>query len=406
MRYYLGIDWADAEHRVWIGDPEGHQVAIRRVPHTAEGFAEFGRWLDEQRAAGHELWAAIERPDGRVVDFLLDHAVLVYAVNPKALDRARDRYRASPAKDDGFDAFVLGQFLRTDHEQLHALRPTSPAAEELKLLSRDYEHWIRQQTRLVNQLTLTLKEYYPRALELFADLTTQTARDFLRRYPTPETLAALRVRQWQGFGRAHRMPAARAAQLWETLRAPQLPVPEHVVRAKARRTRTLVHELSAVLDAVAEYREAVEGFFATLPAAQLTKTLPAGGTGVLVAGIWAELGDGRGRWESAAHLEAYAGTVPVTQASGQQRRVQFRYACNHRLRYGFTQYAFVSVNYCEWARAYYRQQRRRGHSHSRALRALGAKWAKIFFVMWQRQVPYEEDHHLATIARQQLRQVA
>jgi hypothetical protein len=406
MRYYLGIDWADEEHRVWIGDPEGHEVAVRRVAHTAEGFADFGRWLDEQRAAGQELWAAIERPDGRLVDFLLDHAVLVYAVNPKALDRARDRYRASHAKDDGFDAFVLGQFLRTDHEQLHALRPNSPGAEELKLLARDYEHWIRQQTRLVHQLTLTLKEYYPRALELFGDLTTQTARDFLRRYPTPEAAAQLRPRQWQAVVRAHRMPAARAAQLWQTLQAPQLPVPGHVVRAKARHMHTLVRELSAVVDAVTEYREAVESFFAALPAAQLTKTLPAGGTGVLVAGIWAELGDARGRWQSGAHLEAQAGLVPVTQASGKQRGVTFRFACNHRLRYGFTQYAFVSVNFCEWARAYYRQQRQRGHSHSRALRALGAKWAKIFFVMWERQVPYQEDHHLATIARQHMRQVA
>ncbi len=152
MRYYIGIDWADQEHRVWIGNADGHALATRRVPHSAEGFAEFGRWLDEQRAAGHELWVAIERPDGRLVDFLLDHGVVVYPVNPKALDRARDRYRASASKDDAFDAFVLGQFLRTDHEHLHPLMPSSPAAEELKLLARDAAQLVRQQTRLLNQL--------------------------------------------------------------------------------------------------------------------------------------------------------------------------------------------------------------------------------------------------------------
>ncbi len=97
MRYDIGVDWADAEHAVWAEDAQGTRVLSRAVPHTAEGLAEWGRWLDEQRTAGTELWAAIERPDGRVVDFLPDHGVVVFPVNPKALDRARDRFRMSQA---------------------------------------------------------------------------------------------------------------------------------------------------------------------------------------------------------------------------------------------------------------------------------------------------------------------
>ena len=89
MRYYLGVDWADQTHAVWVVDERGTKVALRTVPHTAEGLSEWGRELDEWRAQGIELWAAIERPEGRVVDFLLDHGVVVYPVNPKALDRAR-----------------------------------------------------------------------------------------------------------------------------------------------------------------------------------------------------------------------------------------------------------------------------------------------------------------------------
>ena len=136
---------------------------MRTVPHTAEGLSEWGRELDEWHAQGIELWAAIERPEGRVVDFLLDHGVVVYPVNPKALDRARDRFRQSAAKSDPFDARVLADFLRTDHAHLRALQPSSEAAQELKLLTDDYQRQIRQQTRLVNQLTTTLKAYYPRA---------------------------------------------------------------------------------------------------------------------------------------------------------------------------------------------------------------------------------------------------
>ena len=168
MRYYLGVDWADQTHAVWVVDERGTKVAARTVPHTAEGLSEWGRELDEWRAQGIELWAAIERPEGRVVDVLLDHGVMVFPVNPKALDRARDRFRQSGAKSDPFDARVLADFLRTDHAHLRALQPSSEAAQELKLLTEDYQRQIRQQTRLVNQLTITLKAYYPRALEVAA----------------------------------------------------------------------------------------------------------------------------------------------------------------------------------------------------------------------------------------------
>ena len=173
---------------------------------------------------GLELWAAIERPEGRVVDFLLDHGVVVYPVNPKTLDRARDRFRQGGAKSDPFDARVLAEFLRTDHPRLQALQPSSEAAQELKLLTEDCQRQIRQQTRLVNQLTATLKTYYPRALEV-AELTTALARDFLQAYPTPVAVVALTERQWQRWARAHRLSEARTQELWAILQRPQLPVP-------------------------------------------------------------------------------------------------------------------------------------------------------------------------------------
>ena len=280
VRYYLGVDWADQTHAVWGVDEQGTQVGARLVPHTAEGLSEWGRELDQWRAQGIELWAAIERPDGRVVAFLLDHGVVIYPVNPKALDRARDRFRQSGAKSDPFDARVLADFLRTDSTHLRALRPSSDAAQELKLLTADYQRQIREQTRLVNQLTATLNAYYPRALEV-AELTTTLAREFLRAYPTPDALAALTERRWQRWARAHRVSDARTRQLWDILQPPQLPVPPHVVRTKARLMTTLVSELAPVLAAVPEYREAIEDFFAGLPAAQWARTLPIGEHGII-----------------------------------------------------------------------------------------------------------------------------
>jgi transposase len=406
-RYYIGVDWGDRLHQMYIGDDEGKKVREMKVQESPEGLAEIGRWLDERRAEGIELWAAIEKPAGRIVDFLLDHGVEVYPVNPKAVDRVRDRYRMSDSKSDAFDAYVLAEFLRTDQAHLKVLRPSSEKAQELKMLSRDQRRVGRHKTRLLHQLTTTLKEYYARPLEVFDDIETEVALDFLTRYPTPAHLSALKRKEFNRFAtKQHHLSKQRCEELWEKLKKPQLAVPEHVVRAKAQLVEVLIEQLRAAIKAVKIYNHKVESFFASSPAAQFAKTLPGGKSGTLVAAIWAELGDAQGRWESSRHLQAEAGAVPVTKASGKSRVVHFRFACNKHLRHTMYWFSFVSVNHSEWAKLYYRGQRDKGHSHHQALRALGAKWLKIIFVMWRDHKPYDENYHLANIARQKMRQAA
>jgi len=403
----MGVDWGDRLHQVYVGDEDGKKVREMKLQESPEGLAEIGRWLDEKRAEGFELWAAIEKPQGRIVDFLLDHGVEVYPVNPKAVDRVRDRYRMSGSKSDAFDAYVLAEFLRTDQVHLRALRPSSEKAQELKMLSRDQRRVVRHKTRFLNQLTTTLKEYYARPLEVFEDLETEIALDFLKQYPTPAHLSALTRKQFNRFAtKQHHLSKQRCEELWEKLNKPQLAVPEHVVRAKAQLVEVLIEQLRAAIKAVKIYNHKVESFFASSPAAQFAKTLPGGKSGTLVAAVWAELGDAQGRWESSRHLQAEAGAVPVTKASGKSRVVHFRFACNKHLRYTMYWFSFVSLNHSEWAKLYYRGQRDNGHSHHQALRALGAKWLKIIFVMWRDHKPYDENYHLANIARQKMRQAA
>ncbi len=405
-RYYMGVDWADEFHQIWVSDPQGNKVNEMKVEQSPKGMSELGLWLNERKAEGIELWAGIEKPHGRIVDFLLDHGVVVYPINPKALDRARDRFRMSQSKSDSFDAYVLAEFLRTDHAHLRALQPNSEQAQELKLLTRDHHRLGRHKTRLLNQITITLKEYYPRPLEVF-DLETKIALDFLTRYPTPQALFKLSRRQWNRFAkREHHLGEARCNELWEKLSQPQLAIPEHVARAKAQLLAVLVVQLKSLIEAVKSYREKIQRFFASMPAAKLVKTLPGGKSGITLPMLWAELGDAKNRWESFRHLQAEAGGVPVTQASGKSRTVQFRFACNKVLRYTSYWLSFSSLNHCEWANRYYRDQRAKGHSHHHALRALAAKWLKIIFVMWRDHKPYNEDYHLANIARQAIRQRA
>ena len=406
-RYYLGVDWANEFHQVWVSDHQGKKVAEMKVVQNAEGMAGFGRWLHERKAEGIELWAAIEKPHGRIVDFLLDHGVVVYPVNPKALNRVRDRFRMSQSKSDSFDAYVLAEFLRTDHVHLRALEPDSEPTQEFKLLTRDHHRLVRQKTRLLNQLKATLKEYYPRPLEAFPNLGSKIALDFLEQYPTPQALCALSRRNWNRFAkRQHHLGEARCKELWEKLNQPQLAIPQHVVRAKRQLLAVLVFQFRALVQAVESYRKKIERFFASMPAAKLVESLPGGKSGTTVRMLWAELGDAKSRWKSFRHLQAEAGVVPVTRASGKSRVVHFRFACNKLLRYATYWVSFNSLNRCEWANKYYRDQRAKGHSHHQALRALGAKWLKIIFVMWRDHKPYDENYHLANITRQKMRQAA
>lgn len=405
-RYCLGVDWADQFHQVWVSDPQGKKVTEMKVEQSAKGMSEFGRWLRERQGEGIELWAGIEKPHGRIVDFLLDHEVVVYPINPKALDRARDRFRMSQSKSDSFDAYVLAEFVRTDHVHLRALQPSSEQAQELKLLTRDHRRLGHHKTRLINQITITLKEYYPRPLEVF-DLETKIALAFLTQYRTPQALSKLSRRQWNRFAkREHHLSEARCNELWEKLSQPQLAIAEHVVRAKAQLLGVLLVQLKSMIEALESYGDKVQRFFASMPAAKLVKTLPGAKSGTIVPMLWAELGDEHNRWQSFRHLQAEAGGVPVTKSSGKSRFVQFRFACNKVLRYASYWLSFNSLNRCEWANQYYRDQRAKGHTHPEALRALGAKWLKIIFVMWRDHKPYNEDYHLANITRQAIRQRA
>ncbi len=406
-RYYLGVDWADRVHQLYGGDENGIKVMEMKVQENPEGLAELAHWLNQSRAEQVELWAAIEKPHGRIVDFLLDHGVVVYPVNPKVLDRARDRFRMSQSKSDPFDAWVLSDFLRTDHGHLRPLRPSSEQAQELKLLTRDQQRMVRHKTRLLNQLKFTLKEYYPRPVEVFGDLEARIAVDFLKQYSTPTALSKLSRKQWSRFAQQHpHLGKARSAKLWEELKKPQLVVPDHVVRAKAQLLEVLLDQLEASLRSIEKYSDKVERFFASTPAARLVEKLPGGKSGTLLPALWAELGDAPARWESFKHLQAEAGAVPVTKSSGKSRIVEFRFSCNKQLRYAVYWFAFISINRSQWAKAFYRDQRARGHSHPQALRALGAKWLKIIFVLWRDHKPYDETHHLANIARQKMRQAA
>ena len=183
QQHFLGVDWADGKHDVCVLNRDGQEVLVREVDEDAEGFSEFGRILDEWVVQGIELRAIIEKPEGLIIDFLLDHGVQVYSINPKSLKQARDLYRVSGAKSDPYDAWVLSNLIRDHHGDFSAIQPNSEQMAELKLLCEGYHRLTGQKVRLLNQLQAELKAFYPRPVEVFKDLSTRLFRDFLKGYP-------------------------------------------------------------------------------------------------------------------------------------------------------------------------------------------------------------------------------
>lgn len=403
MRYFIGVDESDTSFEVSVLDEDGHKVHGMGVERRADAMGEFGGWLNRLTAEGIDLLACLERPEGRLVEFLLDHGVVVYPVNPKLVERARGQYRVNPSNSDSFDAWVLADFLRKDHHRLRKLEPNSEEAAELKLLTRDRRRLGLQQTRCINQIIAVLKEYYRCPLDLFGDFSTQISQDFLKTFPTPESLEKLTWKRWQKFCKAHRRSQAQTQEMWEQIKTPRIAIKPHIVRTKSRMLLTLVEQLRVITKAMKDYDAEIQRFFETLPAVELAKSLPVGTTGVTVPMLWAELGDGSGRWASFRHLQAEAGSTPWTRRSGKARSVYFRYGCNKGLRYAIHWFSIHSIDKCDWAKAYYEAQRKRGKSYNQAIRALSSKWLKIIFFMWRDQVPYSEDYHLANITRQNLK---
>ena len=254
----------------------------------------------------------------------------------------------SQSKSDSFDAYVLAEFVRTDHAHLRALEPNSAQAQELKMLTRDHHRLVRHKTRLINQIEVTLKEYYPRPLEVFADLESKIALDFLTQYPTPRALSESYRRKWNRFAkREHHLGEARCKELWEKLNQPQLGIPD--TWSEPRRNCFWCSSLS-LRPWLRRWRATARRSKVFSPLCRrlsLSQTLPGGKSGTIVPMLWAELGDAKSRWQSFRHLQAEAGGVPVTKSSGKSHVVLFRYACNKLMRY---------ASYCR-SRALHRSER-------------------------------------------------
>ncbi len=394
--WYAGIDWADQHHDAVVIDEAGKRVGTTHVAHSAEGLdtlVTFLKGLGDVADHPDHLACIVETNRGLLITALLEAGLPVYPVNPKTVDRHR---KAAGAKTDAIDAYLLARTGRSDLADLRRLTPDSPLIAELKVLTRDQDTLIQSQTRLVNQLTACLKAYYPVAVDLFGKLQQPTTLAFLQAFPTLEQARAASVEQITTVlkGAGHPTAEAKARQMGDRLRQPQLAADPIVTRTKARLMLTLVGQLRVLLPEIAAYDEEITRLFRRHSDSRAFASLPRAGQR-LAPRLLAEWGDDRGRYTDAASVQALAGTAPVPFQSGNFAKAHRRYACNKPLRNALQQFAWQSTQKEAWALAYYQRKRRDGKSHSMAVRALANQWVRLIYALWAKHETYDPATFLA-----------
>jgi transposase len=398
MFFFVGLDWASREHAVCVVDERGATLAQFTVSHSATGMTELVAQLTRM-AAPAELRVAIERPSGLVVDTLVEHGFVVVPIHPNAVKAARPRYSAAQAKTDVGDAYLLADLLRTDGHRFRSLVPLSDETKALRGLVRVRDDLVAQRVALGNQLRCLLEQFWPGAAEIFADVDSPIALDFLDRYPTPGSAAALGEKRMAAFMARHAYSGRRsAAELLERLRsAPPSAAGELEAEAKGECVRALAAVLRPVVAQIATLTAAVEHAVEAHPDGKIVTSLFKSGR-VCAAQLLAEIGDDRARFASADQLAAEGGVVPVTRESGKHRAVTFRWACNTRLRTALATLADTTRHTSPWARALYQRARDRGCEHAHAIRILARSWCRVIWICWQKRVAYDPAKHRAARA--------
>jgi transposase len=391
MEKFAGIDWASAEHALCVVDEQGRCLRERLVSHEE---AEIATLCRELVALGIRR-VAIERPDGILVDRLLETGIEVIAVHPNQAKAARERYSVARGKSDRFDAFVLAELARTDAHRLRAISPDSDETKALRALVRTREDLVGARVELANQLRAQLQAFWPGALVFFA-VDTPISLAFLRRYPSPADAKGLGPKRLGAFLSRHSYSGRKAPeQLLETMRsAPAGRAGELEVEARRAAVLGLVGALEPIVAEITALTAQIRGALAEHPDAAIFKPLFRDAKTVICpAALIAELGDSRERYPTDAALAADAGMSPVAVESGKRRTATFRRACDKRLRNAVANLADSTRHWHPWAKEVYRRARARGQDHPHAIRTLGRAWIRVLWRCWQDGVPYDPALH-------------
>jgi transposase len=391
---YAGVDWATDKHDVLVEDEAGEQLVAATFTHDEKGLAGLCRMLVRLEVK----LVAIERPDGLLVERLLDAGLRVLALHPNQVAAARARFRVSGGKSDRFDAFVICELARTDHHRFRVLEPDSDQTKALKALTRAREDLVHARVALGNQLRAELERFWPAPIGLFTELDSPISLAFLARYPSPVEARALGFKRLQaflsrqGYG-GRQTPDELLAKL---KRAPQGRVGEAELAARRTVVLALVAAIGLLVGQIKALDRQIGLAVRAHPDGEIFLSLFKHPDSVLTAAVLlAEIGDCRARYQTRDSLAADAGQAAVAIESGKRTAACFRRGCNKRLRAAFSRLADSTRHWHPWAQDHYATARARGHDHPRALRTLGRAWSRIIWRCWQDHAPYDPALHRA-----------
>ena len=397
---FVGDDWAEDHHDVYLMNDTGDKLVSRRLPEGLAGIGRLHELIAERAEDPAQVVIGIETDRGLWVDALTAAGYRVFAINPLAAARYRDRHHVSGAKSDASDAKLLADLVRTDRHNHRRIAGDSGDAEAIKVLARAHQNLIWARTRHTNGLRSSLREYYPAALEAFEDLADRDALAILGRAPTPADAGRLSLSKIRAALKAagrQRNLDSRALQIQEVLRREQLAAPAAVTAAFGASTRAAVGIIAELNRQIGDLEAELATHFEAHPDADIYRSLP--GLGVILgARVLGEFGDDPNRYTTAKCRKNYAGTSPLTIASGKKRAVLARRVRNRRLYDAVDQWAFCALQTSPGARAYYDHHRAAGDLHHQALRALGNRLVGILHGCLRHRTHYDE--HKAWAHRQ------
>ena len=398
---FVGDDWAEDHHDVELMNAAGRRLAKARLPEGVAGIARLHAMIGAQLgdAEATEVAVGIETDRGPWVAALIAAGYTVYAVNPLQAARYRERHGVSGAKSDAADAHILADMVRTDAHQLRAVAGDSPDAEAVKVVARAHKTLIWERTRHTQRLRHSLREYFPAALEAFEDLDAADTLELLGKAPDPTSAAKLTLNQIRAaLKRARRRGDidAKATRIQAALRGLQLGRAAVITTAYAVTTRAAVAVLVTLDEQVKTLEKQVDAHFGRHPDAEIVLSQPGLGP-LLGARVLAEFGDAPGRYADAKARKNYAGTSPITRASGKKKVVLARFVHNDRLVDALMSQAFSALAASPGARAYYDQLRAREVGHNPALRQLANRLVGILHGCLKTRTLYDEatawSHH-------------
>ena len=397
----IGLDRSDRKADLYLIHTHSGKTEKQTISTSPEALHDWLAQLRQKHPAAR-VGLCLEQPAASLILFLESYPwIALYAINPITLQKFREAFVTSRAKDDGKDAQYLAELLQTHHQKLKPWQPDDSQTRRLQQLVRHRRAVVDERTGLSNRLKALLKQYFPQALELCGDdLWRPLASAFLLKWPTLQSLQKAKPQSLKTFyylqgSRSQKLIAARLEQLQKAV---ALTDEGAVLESHTLRVQLICRQLQLLQKAIAEFDQKIAEVFKAHPDRDLFASLPGAGP-VLAPRLLATMGSERERYAHAGNLQRFSGIAPVTKQSGGKCYIHRRYLCSTFFKQSFHEYAKESILHSRWAAAYYLQQKRKGCGHHTAVRALAYKWQRIIWKCWQTRTLYKEERYEAALRK-------